>query len=269
MKKWLVPIRILILYLGLLAVGATWSWARADGEIWSAAILNLSILLTSGYLLYRGLLKLGAIKLTRWEHRVITSLILFLLFDPTTPWFVFLGMGILCELGQRFIRMQTGPIFNPAALTTLIVCFWGYYPVWAGASFSPRLPLVEGGVSLAMLATLPVAGYVAHTYKKLPIVAAAGAVFTPLYFLVFKANPAFLVLEGTLAFFLLVMAVEPKTSPTSRKEQYLYGGVLGVFIIISQYTYAIEPYVISLLGVNALFQLYRWAVLKRWLVKLT
>ena len=268
MKNWQLPIRIIILYLAVLGLFGTWSWARTDINIWAAALLNLSLLWSSGFLLYKGLLSQGLIKSTRWEHRVITSLILFLLFDPGTPWFVFLLMGILAELGQRFLRMATGPIFNPAALTTFIICLWGYFPVWAGVSFAPRLPVVEGGMSVAMLLTLPVAGYVAHKYKKLPIVLAAVLTFTPLYWLVFRTNPAFLLLEGTLAFFLLVMVVEPKTSPATLKEQAVFGMGVGLAVVIAQLTFALEPYVMSLLTVNGIFQFYRYSVMKRWVPKL-
>jgi Na+-translocating ferredoxin:NAD+ oxidoreductase RnfD subunit len=262
MLKALSPIRILVIYLIIMAVAATWSWSQTDIPSWLNLIRNFAVIYGSSWLTYQSLLWGGVAKPTRWENRLITSLILFLLFDEFLPWWIFLGLGVGSELLQRLIRTKTGPVFNPAAAVALVAAITGWPPGWWGMSFSPRLPLVEGGVSIAMLLTLPIAGYVVYAYKKWWIVGVAALVFGVGYWLAFQASPLFLLIEGTLAFFLLVMAVEPKTSPVLRNQQLVYGVVLGALGVVLLKLAFVESYVGALVVCNGGYALYRWYQLK-------
>lgn len=257
MQSWLSPIRILLLYLVVLAIAGSVSWQGLDLLFWLNQGLHFALLFGGGWLTYQALLKAKLGRPTRWEHRAITCLILFLLFDPTISWTAFLGIGIATELLQRLIRVPTGPVFNPAALGASIATLAGFFPAWWGVSFAPRLPLFEGGMSVAMLLTLPIAGYVAHTYKKLPIAGALLVTFTLAYIVVLKMSPVFVLLEGTLAFFILVMALEPKTSPVLRGQQLAYGGILGALLVLSIKWGWHEPYSMALLVVNLIFNVYK------------
>jgi hypothetical protein len=117
--------------------------------------------------------------------------------------------------------------------------------------------ILEPGISVAILLTLPVAGFVAWKYKKLQIVAAALTTFSLFYILIIRANPLFLIIEGTLAFFFLVMTVEPKTSPVLLSHQLICGGSLGILMVVALTLALPEPSCIPLLVCNGAFNLYR------------
>lgn len=264
MKKWLTPIRLLLLLLMLLSVGAIASWKGWDDlETWIIAGRNLLLISGASSLIHFALLLTGRIKPTRWEHRAITNLILFLLFDPLLPWYAFVLAGGLTELAQRIIRLPTGPIFNPAALGVLLVSFFGFLPGWWGMSFAPRIDVIEWGMSISMLFVLPIAGYIAYRYRKLTLALSATIFFAISYVAVLQYNPLFLLLEGTWAFFLLVMAVEPKTSPIVFSRQVAYGAVIGILSVLGLRYGLFDAFVFALLVGNGLFQLDRWLMLRR------
>ncbi|MDP3957520.1 MAG: RnfABCDGE type electron transport complex subunit D [bacterium] len=226
--KAFLPIHLLIIFLALLTWGALLNWSGLPNASWLAHIRNFVAIFLSGYILSHILQRVLGFSHLRIEHRIITTFILFLLIDPIHPWWVFFGLGIFVELAERLIRSQAGPIFNPAALTAFVFGYLGYYPGWWGMNFQPNLSLIPGGMSIAMLLTVPLAGYVAYRYKKHHIVFSFLVTFLVAYILFFKEIPIFFLLEGTMAFFLLVMVIEPKTSPVIKKEQYIYGAIIGL-----------------------------------------
>ena len=248
MKRLLLPINILIILLSILVLGASFSWSQADGTPLVTHARNLVSLFLAG-LVVRTLIQkfIDPVVSFRLEHRIITALILFLLFDPLLPWWIFPLLGIITEAGQYFFRVLSGPIFNPAAFGAIVLSLFGYLPAWWGVNFSPKFPLLGVDVSIAALFTLLLAGYVAHRYRKLPIAVSALLMFSLSYFLLLEQSPLYIVLEGTLLFFLLVMATEPKTSPIPPREQYLYGALIGLFVSVGIYFHFIEAYVIALL----------------------
>lgn len=248
MKRLLLPINILIILLLILVLGASFSWSQADGTPLLTHARNLASLFLAG-LVVRTLIQkfIDPAVSFRLEHRIITALILFLLFDPLLPWWIFPLLGIITETGQYFFRVSSGPIFNPAAFGAIILSLFGYLPAWWGVNFSPKFPLLGVDVSIAALFTLLLAGYVAHRYRKLPITVSALLVFSLSYFLLLEQSPLYIMLEGTLLFFLLVMATEPKTSPIPPREQYVYGALIGLLVSIGIYFHFIEAYVIALL----------------------
>ncbi|HYD35113.1 MAG TPA: RnfABCDGE type electron transport complex subunit D [Vitreimonas sp.] len=257
MKNWFSPIRILLIYLVVMYVWASWGWDGTQLSFWLTQFRNAALLAAGNWATYFLLTFLNLGRPTRWEHKSISNFILLLLFDPLIAWWVFPLLGIFTELVQRLVRVPTGPIFNPAALTAAVFSFVSIYPSWWGTNFAPRLPLIPEGMSVAMLLTLPLAGYVAHKYRKLPIVLISASVFAVLYTLLFRMSPLFLLADGTLAYFLMVMAVEPKTSPALPKQQYVFAGSLGVLVAIALYFYWPEPYAMALLMCNLAFNLYR------------
>lgn len=244
------PIRILCGFLVVLAIAASFSWSGASLAGWFIHPRDFALLWLSGWLTYKVLLYFSFIKPTRIEHRIITTTILYLLFDPLLAWWVFLLVGLVTEIAQRFIRSVTGPIFNPAAFGALMLAILGSYPGWWGMSFAPRLPIIQGGISVAVLLTASVAGYVAYKYKKLTTVFSMLTVFSFVYFLMMQHSPLFLLLEGTLLFFVLVMVIEPKTSPMLRNEQLIFGATVGALIPALLRIGFYEAYVGALLIAN-------------------
>ncbi|MEX0896186.1 MAG: hypothetical protein WDZ94_04635 [Patescibacteria group bacterium] len=264
MKKWLTPIRILLLLLLILCLGAIISWKGWDNlETWIIASRNILLISGASSLVHYGLLLTKRIKPTRWEHRAITNLILFLLFDPLLPWYAFVIIGGVTELAQRLIRLPTGPVFNPAALGVLLVSFFGFLPGWWGMSFAPRLDVIEWGMSISMLFVLPIAGYIVSRYRKLTLAISATIFFAITYLAILQYNPLFILLEGTWAFFILVMAVEPKTSPAMLSRQIMYGAIIGILAVVGLRFGLFDAFVFALLVANGLHQLDRWLTLKR------
>lgn len=257
MRVWLTPIRILLFFLLGLNVLASWSWGGWEVGFWVGQFRNFLLLVLGFSVVYYPLLQRKLIQATRLEYHLITSSILFLLFDPLLPWWVFVSLGVMTEVIQRFVRVPTGPVFNPAAMGALLMSLMGYFPGWWGTSFAPRLPLLEGGVSVVVFLTIPIAGYVAQKYRKLNISLAAWVMFGMLYLGLFGTNPLFLLFEGTLFFFLLVMAVEPKTTPVLPKEQLIFGALVGGLSVVLLRIYFFEPYCGALVIANGLFNAYR------------
>jgi Na+-translocating ferredoxin:NAD+ oxidoreductase RnfD subunit len=242
MKSKLLPIHILIIFLGLLALGACFSLSGSQNTLWFTFIRNLFFLSASSYAIFFLLEKSRLALPSRLEHRAITILILFLLFDPLSPWWIFVALGILTELLQRLVRTKLGPLFNPVAASGLLLSIAGFAPSWWGVSFAPRFPVLGNDVSVAMILTLLCAGYVAYRYHKFPIAFAALGAFLLSYFILFGMAPVFIIAEGTLLFFLLVMAVEPKTSPILTQEQYIFGGIIGVALTLGLSFHSPEAY---------------------------
>jgi Na+-translocating ferredoxin:NAD+ oxidoreductase RnfD subunit len=248
--KAILPIRILIIFLILLAISAIFAWSGFDGVAWLKHIRNFAAIFLSGYAISSLFTQKLQRAPSRAEHRIITSLILFLLFDPIFPWWAFLVLGASTEALQRLIRTQSGPIFNPAALTAFVFGIAGYYPAWWGMSFPPSIPIVPGGISVALLLTVPFAGYVAYRYRKLPIVFSLIAVFILTNLIIFGTIPLLFLVEGAFVFFLLVMAIEPKTSPVTVKDQSIYGAIAGLGIPLGMYLGAADTLLLSLLLAN-------------------
>lgn len=253
----------------LLAIAASLSWAD-----WRYNPDEFITCLGKAWLLFAGawgamqVLKLFKLKpSTQWQHRAITCCILFLLFAPDAPWWGFLLVGAVTETLQRVLRSPAGPWANPAALgallTTLVFHNWGLIPTWWGASFAPRWYLVPEGLSIASLLLVPVAGWVAWKYKKLWTAASLVIACAMAYIVAFGFSPVYLVFEGTLLFFVLVMAVEPKTSPVLKKEQILYGAFIGVATVVLLKIHFIEAYLGALVAGNVLYNGKRWWTMRQ------
>ena len=257
MKKYLPPIRILIIYLSLMAVFASISWSGNDYSEYVLHVRNFGLLLIPSFLTYKVLVALKLGTPTRWEHRVISMLILFLLFDVSLPWWLFVCLGVGTELIQRLVRSKFGPIFNPAAVAGLVASTWNYLPGWWGVSFAPRIQIISEGISVATILTIIIAGYVAYTYRKLWIVFSGLIALAVTYFIAFGRNPLFLVFEGTLAFFFVVMVVEPKTSPVVKQQQIIFGSLVGVLSILLLKINFTEAYLGALLVANLGYIGYR------------
>jgi len=269
MKKLFLPINLLILYLFLLAFTAAFLWSGNALSEWLLHGRNLLLLFTGGLLVRFTLSRLwkkqAPFLVFRIEHRIITTLILFLLFDITTPWYIFFLLGILTELGQCVWRAPGSPLFNPGALGALTVTMLGFYPSWWGANFPPRfsLPGGAGEVSIALILTLTLGLLVASRYRKLPLILSAIASFAVIYPLLLGQSPLYIVLEGTFLFFLIVMCTEPKTSPAIPKEQRFYGALIGAMLALGLFFHFFEAYLIALLVGNIYTKRQLWLDLFR------
>lgn len=261
MRFRILPTRILVIYLSILAILANLSWGGLELSFWANQIFHFFLLLAPGYVLYKVFTKFKIARKTPFDNKLITTLILFLLFDPLIPWFVFLLLGILSELIQRLVRLPSGPVFNPAAAAAIIVSFLQFLPGWWGTSFSPRVAMLSGSISVAMFFIL-IALYVAHKYHKIPLIIFSFLAYAVSYIVLYMKSPLFLIIEGTIAFFIIVMVVEPKTSPIKIKEQAVFGTLVGIGSVVLIKMGFLVPNIGSLLLANGLYNLYRNS---RWL----
>ncbi len=192
----------------------------------------------------------------RLSNLLITALILVLLADQKTTWVLMLVLGLITAIIKIIVRSLHQPVFNPAAIGLLTTSFLGITTTWWGVSFSPRLPFFN--MSAAMFLTLPIGLYLIWLYKKLPTLIIVPASFALTYFLLTGRSPLTILLEGTFAFFLFVMATEPRTTPIIDWQETIFGCFLGIslaFLFSSKLVGS--PYLVSLLTTNLLFSLYR------------
>jgi hypothetical protein len=263
------PLTVLRYLLSALAILATLSWEdwRVNPDEWLTAGAKWGLILLGAWAAMQVLKQFKVKPSVRWEHRFISATILFLLFAPDAPWFGFLVLGAITETLQRLVRLPTGPVFNPAAAGTLVTALllqrWAMLPTWWGVSFSPRWYVIPEGLSIASLVLVPVAIWIAWKYKKLWTSLALILASAVTYFVVFGVSPSYLVFEGTLFFFALVMASEPKTSPVLRNEQLIFGTLIGVVMVLLLKIYFIEAYAGSLLLGNLLYNGNRWLKMRR------
>lgn len=237
------PVQVLVVYLTVMAVFATNSWG-GDIMFWGGQILRLCLIYLGMRLAYLIMSSLFVVRDTgRWENRVITSLILYLLFDPLIGLSVFFALGVITEVIQRVFRSLTGPVINPAAAGVLSMIIFGYLPGWWGMSFAPRIYIVPDGVSLSVFLTLIMAGFVAYKYKKIYIAVVFGLLYFMLAtFLKGSDFSVFAISEGTVMFFMLVMLIEPKTSPAIERDQLIYSVVVGLAVILLIEFLFADPY---------------------------
>lgn len=250
------PIRILVWYLALMSFLASVNWAGSNVILYISLVSRWLLLFTPAFIINFVWQKLTKKPGSRLEHKLITATILYLLFDSLTPWWILVALSVVTEIIQRVWRLPTGPVINPAAGGIIVIGFLtGYLPTWWATNFAPRL---EVGLSLAAILTTCVAGYVAYRYKKLPLVISSLVSCLLLLGLTGILAPIYLLLDGTLLFYLLVMAAEPKTSPVLLNQQILYGLLIGILLVFGLAEFWLEPYIIALLTANLAFNGYRW-----------
>jgi len=208
---------------------------------------------------------LGWLKLKKqhiqWDNILITFLILLILADPTANHILSFALGLGTFVIKEFVRIQRHPLFNPAAVSLSILYFFGLTTTWWGVSFSPRV--TDFRISAAMLITLPLGLYIIKRYKKLPTLIATIGSFLIGSLALGQPLPLTILLEGTFAFFLLIMATEPKTTPVVDAEECVYGILLGASLA-AWFSFKLPlPYLLNLLILNALFGLYKFIQIKR------
>lgn len=248
------PQNILVCFL-LFLYGA--ALVSAQDLVYAGQSLLILLGIAAGYLapyMYQKLRNIPS--RMRWENAGITILILTLLIDQRLGIIWAVALGLITALIKMFVRFQGKPVLNPATAGLAVLGVLGVYETWWGVSFEPRF--TDLFVSVAAFFTLPVAGYVAHKYNKLPLALSLFLSFAGASFLFTRTIPWVILLEGTLFFFALVMATEPFTSPVLKKEQIMYGASIGVLLAWFLAQTWILTYLAPLLIANLGFALYRW-----------
>lgn len=164
------------------------------------------------------------------DSSVISALIIGFVLSSLAPWRLFSLASIFAVASKHIIRFNRRHIFNPAGLgICLAVLLFGGFTKWNGAS--------------AWYIMLPFGVYFVYKVQKLEIIIA--------YLL------AFLILFGIKGigylnyFFILVMLIEPKTTPVKRKGKIIFGfGAAILLFILSKFNFRYEAEICSLLAMN-------------------
>lgn len=165
----------------------------------------------------------------------ITAAILAAVAQPATTlggWAAVAAAAALATTAKHWPLYKGAPLANPAALgmaaVALVLALFPAAPIysasWWGAAF---------GHGWSLLLILPVGAYAAWRMRRWWV--AVGAL--PALALVALVagwglgSLSFLVADSTLWYFLLIMLVDPKTSPAAPTMQLLYGAVAGAAYI--------------------------------------
>ncbi len=245
----------LLLFLCLLYILAVWR-ANTTGFVVNEIARFTGAIVGFGFPHFIGLIVWK--NKPRLENIFITVLLLLLLASPQTSLLLMFILGLITALIKTVLRLNNQPIFNPAAAGLFAGSFLGITTTWWGVSFSPRLPLFN--MSFAMLLTLPVGLYFVKIYQRLPTLISLPLSYFVVYFLLTGTLPLVTIFEGTFAFFLLVMAIEPKTTPVIDRQEWLYGPLVGISLAALSVFHLIgAPYLVVLLAANLIFSLYRYS----------
>lgn len=196
----------------------------------------------------------------RVDNLLISILLLLLLADPQTGMLSMVILGLLTAGVKTLLRIGQQPILNPAAGGLFLASFLGILTTWWGVSFAPRFSPLN--ISVAMAVTVPLGAYIIWKYKKLPTLVSVPISLLVMYFLL-TGRVLQSVVEGTFAFFLLVMATEPKTTPVIDWQEWVFGLLLGsllAFFFVNRVVS--EPYLAALLVINLAFGVFRFVQLK-------
>lgn len=256
--RFLKPAEITTLFLFFLYILAVLLKASPDflyGELLRFLILTVSFVIPTYIFIKFKQHRVG------WDNILITLLILLLLADISASLPLMIALGLLTFVFKIFGRIKGRPIFNPAAVSLSILYLFGLTTTWWGVSFSPRI--TEFGISTAMFITLPLGLYIIKKYQKIPTLIATVVSFIGLSFLLQGSVQVKLLIEGTFAFFLLIMATEPKTTPLIDKQEWVYGVLLGSSLVLWFYFKLPLPYLLNLLVLNVLFSIFKFVQLKR------
>lgn len=260
MKLKLTPLHQATLFLGVYATIAFFLNINNDGVFnWS---LIGHLLVTVGLSLVFYLINLLFGKKVILLNTVITSLILFLLIQPTTTGLTGLLPAILATLfaiGIKYYGEYKGaPIINPAVfgilLASVVTLIWQQKPIdatWWGASFS-------GLWSLGLILIWLFGG--SRKWRKHWIIYTF--LLAHLCLLLLRGMDLsfveYVFTDATIYFLASIMLIEPKTSPVRPLEQGIYGVAAAVvFNILLAYDVPLT-YVLFLAIMNVVFFFWRF-----------
>lgn len=173
---------------------------------------------------------------------LITGLIIALVLSPQSKWYICLVVSVAAILQKYIIRYRGKHLFNPANFGLLVVMFIFSAQInWWGQSFWPLI------IILGL--------FICYKMKRLILPLVFTLSFTILNNLLNRIS----LLDSLLLiniFFVFVMLIEPKTSPTNKKGMAVYATMVAVFSalafkFIPQYDFSI----LALACTNALVPL--------------
>lgn len=153
------------------------------------------------------------------ESTYISAFILALILTPATNinQFILLGLaGFLSQASKYFLAINKKHLFNPVAFSIVFLSLIFNSPAswWIGTVY--MLPLVVIGGLL-----------IARKIKRFSLILSFFAILILTFFISGNLTPAIL-LETPILFFAYIMLIEPQTTPSTKKLQMIYGGLVGL-----------------------------------------
>jgi len=189
-----------------------------------AFIISLFVLFTSCYFTNIILAKLFNLPY-KFESAMITALILFFIFSPSTQTETLLTLafaGSLAIVLKYVLAIQKKNVFNPAAIAAVIIGLTGVNSAswWIATGPMMWFVAIVGFVIVRRMGKLPMLGIFLFT-----------ALISIILFNIslFRLNFIGEVFQSWPLFFLgAFMLTEPKTTPPGKNLQFIYAVVIGI-----------------------------------------
>jgi len=195
----------------------------------TSLVISLSLLLTSTYVIDRGLGAVFKIPVNM-ESSLITALILCLIIDPARSvpaGLCLLLAGAVSSASKFTLNWRNKHIFNPAALAAAVLSVSGLHAVtwWVGSSALWPVTLVLGAA-------------IVYKIKRVPLVICFMLVAASLQLLLFAHNHQALatnmhhaLLASPFIFLGTIMLTEPATMPPQRNLQLVFAALVATLYI--------------------------------------
>lgn len=172
---------------------------------------------------------------------LVSGLIIALLVDPNSAWFVPVAAGVLAMFSKNYLRFSGRHIFNPAGFGLLASALIFQTDIsWWAVSFQT---LPQNLVFFLILLT-PAFVSIKKMRRHLTIFS-----FLIAYGIIFKNS----FLDPTVLFFALVMLPEPMTTPYIKKYQIIFGVFVSIISFLISSFFAGDPLIAALLLGNIIF----------------
>lgn len=242
---WLIALLAILFFAGLL-------WLQTPHHLW-----HFLLLAGPSIVMWWVLRRLKVKGLGTPDDLIISCLIMTLLTTPANvPWYIVAISGLTLLAVKTIIRPFGKPLFNPAAITLLL---WSFYPgfniSWWGLSFVPGIWLIILSAGL----------YFAYSLRKLNL----AIFFAVIYFVVSLAFLSWIpdlsgtvlarqFIDGAFWFFVLIMMLEPKTSPFNKKDQRTTGIVAGFLLPWLSAWLTFDSWLFTIMLVNLMNFAFSW-----------
>lgn len=175
------------------------------------------------------------------ESSIITGLIVGYVLSSDEAWFKLVFASLAAILSKYVIRFRNKHIFNPAAFGIFLsIILLGATTQWHGT----YLWYIVAAAGL----------YFAYKFRKIEIIVGYAIFFLALFGVqaVVQKVPVAGIFGYLSYFYIFVMVIEPKTTPTRTPGKYLFGAVLVILIfILTQAGLKFDVELLSLLAMNA------------------
>jgi Na+-transporting NADH:ubiquinone oxidoreductase subunit NqrB len=208
----------------LTAIGITFSFTHVISLQFWGLVWSLVILIAVCYVTNKLMANIWKIPVN-FESYVLTALILFLILPPATTAeraVLIAAAGVIAMVSKFVLTVHDRHIFNPAAFSAVVVGFLGLTPFWwIGSSTLWPFALILGLLIVRKIRRFSlVLTFVAVSLAVLIIT--SWAQHQPVGIaLKFALTSSPLIFLGT------IMLTEPATMPAHRRQQVIFGAIVG------------------------------------------